>query len=231
MNRIEKQLFISEIISPNTKIDRIYEMIFIAEDTGFSIEQSNILSLWLLNFAKKYRNGVNSNHDQNERAVWSAIRTGASMLTLDRLNDLIPLLEADYPVSTTLVTIKMIGRIFEAQPAKEIDQYEEMAKNIYNIVESIIDKKEVSYHREAVAGLSVDALAGMGSSSIKQIIEKIIKNEERWFIQSCLRSLRGLRNEWESNFKIEPHEPLKLLNSSICQLAVYIKKQEVKNER
>ena len=73
----------------------------------------------------------------------------------------------------------------------------------------------------------------MGSGSVKQIIVKIIENEETWFIQSCLRNVRDLRNTWENNFKmwennfkIEPIEPLELLNEVIYQLAVYIKEHK-----
>lgn len=205
-------------------------MIFIAEDNDFSIEQSKILSPWLLNFAKKYRDGVDNNHDKNRYAIWSAIRTGASMLTPDKVNNLISLLEIDHPIPTTLVSVKMVGRIFKAQPSKEIDQYKIMSKEIYNIaIKTLADKKSISYDREAIAGLSVFTLAAMGSSSIKKIIAKIIKNEEKWFIQMCFRDLKELRHKWEGRPN-EPRESLRLLNEAIYQLATYIKKETLTEE-
>lgn len=221
MNNKDKQTFILEIINPDTKKDRLLGMILMAEDMEFTVEQSKILSPWLLNFAKEYRD-IDSKNSRYKCVVWSAIRTGASMLTPDYvgfIDNLIPLLEQNHRIPTMLVVIKMVGRIFEAQPPKEIDKYEKMAKEIYNIIESIINKETVNYHREAIIGLSINALAAMGSSSIKQIIKKIIKDKEAWFIQMCLKELKKLRQKWENNFKIEPQEPLILLNEVIYQLA------------
>jgi hypothetical protein len=57
--------------------------IIAAENTQFSVEQSEFLYPWLLNYAKKNRN---SNCPHTKDAVLSAIRTEASMLTPQQIN-------------------------------------------------------------------------------------------------------------------------------------------------
>jgi len=220
MNEKEKQLFVLEITDPDTIIERLQKMVLIAEDTDFTVEQSKILSPWLLNFAEKYKSTSDS---QCKIAVYSAIRTGASMLYPKDIDVLIPLLKSEH-----LVTIKMIGRIFEAQPPKEIDQYENIAEIIYDIAEPLIKEVDSSSYRAAVTVLSSTALASIGSSREKQLITKIIEEKEIWFTKRCLHKLKELRHKWENSFKIEPHEPLKLLNESIYSLAEYIKEKEAK---
>ncbi len=230
MNNLGTQSFISELLlefaNPRADIRDLQKMIFIAEDTGFSIEESKIIAPLLLDFAKKYRD----TDPLNEPAVYSAIRTGASMLTLDRVNDLIPLLESKHIINTTLVTIKMIGRIFEAQPPKRINEYKNLSEKIYDIINIYINIDNLDPNKEATIQLGVKALAAMGSNSVQGVLIDIQKKKKPWFIKYCLRNLNRLRHVWErnaqNNNEIEPLKPLKLLNESIYYLAEKTKERE-----
>ncbi len=215
------QLFL-EIIGSNFKTDKskIRKRIFEAEDMGFSIEQSKTLSPWLLNYAILNRD---SNNPVDKPVVYSAIRTGASMLHPDSINYLLPLLEPNHSIDTILVTIKMIGRVFEAQPPTEINKYERIAQKLYILAESFINQGYIGYYEEAITHLSVYALASMRSSYTSQIITKIQNKKELWNIKYCLHNLKDLRHMWENNFELEPVKPLQLLNESIYQMAKYIK--------
>ncbi|MCK4786601.1 MAG: hypothetical protein KAV87_22770, partial [Desulfobacteraceae bacterium] len=115
VSQLTSDQLVSAILHPEAESDipLLREMIFIAEDANFTIEESKQLSPWLLNFAERHRD---SSDPQNEPTVWSAIRTGASMLRPHAADCLRPLLEPGHSIETSLVTVKMLGRIFEAQP-------------------------------------------------------------------------------------------------------------------
>ena len=187
--------FILDIMNPEIKSDivRVREVIFLAEDTSFSREQSKVISEWLLGFALK-----NRNNPDNIDAVYSAIRTGASMLFPESVKCLLPLLEDDGVFNVSRVTVKMIGRIFEAQPPSEIGQYEYMAKRVFNIVDSILDGSELSSGDGAMAELGITSLAAMGSETVFQILKKL-KNQEQWFKNYVLHNLSELKIAWSDN--------------------------------
>ena len=119
----------SEILQPQAEsnMPALREMILTAEDTGFAPDQSGRLAPWLLSFAERHRD---SSDPQDEAAVWSAIRTGASMLTQDAADRLRPLLQPGHSIETSLVAVKMLGRIFEAQPPADVDQHIDLSGDV-----------------------------------------------------------------------------------------------------
>jgi len=188
----------SAILDPEAEADmpHLREMILIAEDTGFTVEQSKQLAPWLLSFAERHRD---SSDPQDEAAVWSAIRTGASMLTPDSANDLHKLLEPGHSIETSLVTLKMIGRIFEAQPPKDVDQHKELANEICQIANSLLNRYAISVSQSAaMAQLAIYALAAMASSETQQIVETVQQLGVTWFTQQTLRELCELRSIWSN---------------------------------
>lgn len=191
----------------------IRKMIFLAEDTNFSVEQSKILAPWLLNFAKTYRD---SDDVEVDGAVLSAIRTGASMLSPNSVDCLFPLLEPNHFIDTVLVTVKMIGRIFEAQPPTKINEYENIAKKIYDIAEPLLNK-DTPTQEGALIQLSIYALGAMGSSSILQILKKITK-KEKWFKQYILHNIKELRNIWTNRKEEVSKQLIELLNEVIQEI-------------
>ena len=172
-------------------------IIFIAEDTAFTIEQSKQLAPYLLNFALKYRD---SDDPDDKGVVHSAIRTGASMLKPAEAKCLIPLLQPGHCIETSLVAMKMIGRIFEAQPPKKMDEYKELSNVVFIITMSLLNPYAIiSSKIAAMAQLGIYALAAMASSKIQEIVEVIILMKVDWFTKQTFHHLCDVRKSWVTN--------------------------------
>jgi len=208
----------SAILEEDSESDmpRLRKMIFIAEDTGFTVDQSKLLAPWLLNFAQRHRD---SNDPQDEAAVWSAIRTGASMLSPNSADRLLPLLEPGHSIETSLVTVKMIGRIFEAQPPSNIDKHTNLADKVCQIAEFLLNRYSITVSQSAaMAQLAVYALAAMASNETHRIVKAVHELEVVWFTRRTLRKLCELRDIWASHTAAVANEPNNLLNKVIQTL-------------
>ncbi len=205
----------SAILHPEVESDmqRLREMILIAEDTGFTVDESKQLAPWLLSFAERYRD---SSDPQDEAAVWSAIRTGASMLHPQTANLLFTLLEPGHSIETSLVTVKMVGRVFEAQPPAKVDEYQDMADKVCPAAEIVRNMYAITSRRSAaIAQLAIYALAAMASSKTQQIVEEVKQLGLTWFTQQTLRELCELRSIWSSRPVPLADQPRKLLDRAI----------------
>jgi hypothetical protein len=205
----------SAILNSQAESDmlRLREMILLAEDTSFTVKESEKLAPWLLKFAEKYRD---SDDPQNEAAVWSAIRTGASMLHPQDTECLSLLLEPGHRIETSLVTVKMLGRIFEAQPPMKLDEYENLAGKVYQIAELVRNPYAIaSPPGAAMAHLAIYALVAMANSKTGQIIEAVRKLNVMWFTRRTTRKLHYLRSTWASHPRPVPQAPHKLLDEAL----------------
>ena len=184
---------------------RLRELIFLAEDTDFTEEESGDLSPRLFDIALRLRDG---NDPLDTPVVWSAIRTGASMLRPEEAERLLPLLEQGHPVETSRVTLKMLGRIFEAQPPKAVDQYARLADAVCEIANPLLNHYTITSSRSAavMVQLATYALAAMASKDTLRVAEEIRKLCVPWFMQQTCRDLRELRKHWSSRPKpVELH--------------------------
>lgn len=190
---------ILEIINSENKFDVPPEIISQIEDTGFTVKQSEIISPWLLDFVIENRDTY---HCEDGEAmvypIYSAIRTGASMLFPDQVERLFPLLETGHTVDTSLVTVKLIGRIFEAQPPLVTGAYETTAEKVYDLVNPILDNSpaDMLCRDTTIATLCIIALVAMGSEKVYQILEKI-KNKKKWIRNRTLHKMKDLRKTWQ----------------------------------
>lgn len=208
IERWDSERLTSEILDKKSKLHlmRLQQMILIAERTDFTVPQSKKLSPWLLKFAEEYRKDL-----QFKDSVLSAIRTGASMLPPNDVDCLFLLLEPGHPVETSLVAIKMIGRIFEAHPPSEIDEHKKMSNKIYQISKDLMSSHVITSSKHAAkAQLSIYALAAMGSSKIHKAVEKTQKMDVPWFATQTFRQLCKLRDSWsKKNFdRTDPTQKL-----------------------
>jgi len=205
----------SEILQAKTESDmpQLRKMILIAEDTDFTADQSSQLAPWFLNFAERHRD---SSDPQDEAAVWSAIRTGASMLAPDAADGLCPLLQPGHSIETSLVAVKMLGRIFEAQPPTDVDQHIALAGEVRQIAESLLNRYAITVSQSAaMAHLAIYALAAMGSSEIHRMVEIVQGLGAAWFTRRAHRKLSELRNIWASRSATVSDEPRALLDRVI----------------
>lgn len=205
----------SEILQAKAESDmpRLQQMILTAEDTGFTADQSNRLAPWFLSFAERHRD---SSDPQDEAAVWSAIRTGASMLTPDAADGLRPLLEPGHSIETSLVTLKMLGRIFEAQPPTDADQHPGLAGEVCQIAESLLNRYAITVSQSAaMAHLAIYALAAMASSETQRMVETAQELGAAWFTRRLTRKLCELREAWRSHRASTADEPRELLDTAL----------------
>jgi hypothetical protein len=205
----------STIMHPEAENDMtcLREMILVAEDTGFSVEQSEQLSEWLLSFAQRH---CDSDDPKDEAPVWSAIRTGASMLRPDVAESLLPLLEPGHSIETSLVTVKMVGRIFEAQPPAQVDEHEDLANEVFQMASSLLNRYAIaSSQNAAMAQLAIYALAAMASSKIDDVVKEVQELNALWFTQQTLHELRDLASIWANRTIPVAGPPQKLLDSVI----------------
>lgn len=215
VSRLTSSQLTSAILDTQAESDmpNLRDMIFIAEDTSFSVEESEKLAPWLLAFAEKHRN---SSDPQDESPVWSAIRTGASMLRPDVANCLCPLLEPGHSIETSMVAVKMLGRIFEAQPPAAVDEHQALANEILPMANSLLNRYAIaSSQNAAMAQLAIYALAAMASSKIDDVVEKVQELNVSWFTQQTLYELDELASIWANRTVPIADPPQKLLDSVI----------------
>lgn len=175
--------------------DLLRGLIVMVEDFDFTPEQSAWLAPRLLDFATL---GRDSNDAADEPAVLSAIRTGASMLDSHKAGYLRELLEPGHPIDTSIVALKMLGRIFEAQPPTWKGQHANLASDVQEIAKSALNRKAVSadVRTAARAQLAVLALASMASEEAPRMADVVREMGVSWFTEQTARELRGLRRVW-----------------------------------
>ncbi len=195
---------------------RLRELILSAEDIAFTPEQSALLAPRLLDLAVQYRD---INDQQDAPGVFSAIRTGASMLRPNEASRLLPLLEPGHPIETSLVALKMLGRIFEAQPPERPDQHTDLACEVRGIAESLLNRYAIaSSQSAAMAQLAVCALAAMASNETLHIVRAVRRIGVSWFSQQTARELRELQNSWNARSVSVAPEVLGLLERAMNEL-------------
>ena len=195
---------------------RLRELILTAEDFDFTPEKSALLSPRLLALAVQYRD---SNDQQDAPVVLSAIRTGASMLRPNEANRLLTLLQPGHSIDTVLVSLKMLGRIFEAQPPDRPDQHTELASEVRGIAKSLLSAYAITSSRSAaMAQLAVCTLAAMGSSETLRIVQDVHRMGVSWFSRQTARELRELRSSWGARSTPVAPEVLELLDRATQEL-------------
>lgn len=172
------------------------EEILLAEDTEFTAEQGAWLAPRLLEFAERHRD---SDDPQDKSVVFSAIRTGSSMLRPTDARLLLPLLESGHPIETSLVALKMLGRVFEAQPPAGVDQHEALAREVLGMVRSLLNRHTIATGRgAAMAQLAVYALAAMGSNDLVTVARSIRQLDVEWFTRRTVHKMQELGEFWQS---------------------------------
>jgi hypothetical protein len=195
---------------------RLRELILTAEDFDFTPDKSALLAPRLLDLAVQYRD---SNDSEDRLVVWSATRTGASMLRPNEASWLLPLLEPGHPIETSLVALKMLGRIFEAQPPERLDQHTDLGGKVRGIAESLLNRYAIaSIQSAAMAQLAVCTLAAMASNETLNIVRAVRRIGVSWFLQQTARELRELQSSWDERTSPVAPEVLGLLDRAMNEL-------------
>ncbi len=194
-------------------------LILQAEDTRFTPAQSEKVSPRLIALAEAR---CDSDNPQDAPVVYSAIRTGASMLRPEESDRLLPLVAPGHAIETSLVTVKMIGRIFEAQPPTTIDAFQAVVSEVDRILQpdALLNRYALaaSPKSAAIALLAIYALAAMASTRLLAATTRVDQLGMGWFKRRATRKLRELRTIWNDVSDPGLDEPLKLLNQALDQL-------------
>ena len=175
--------------------ERLRAFVLCAEHVVFTRAESGRIAPRLLGLALKYRDSQDA---QDKSVVLSAIRTGGSMLEQNQVDQLGPLLEAGHGIETSLVAVKMIGRIFEAKPPRELDLFPDLAGRVGSIARSLLNPYAIaSSQSAALAQLAVFALAGMASRGLMEVAPMLRDAGQRWFVRQTTRELQRLRDYWK----------------------------------
>lgn len=212
--------YLSEILLDPAAADDWLEsrdLVVLAEDRDFSSEQSKLLAPRLLALAIQHRD---SDDPKDSPAVLSAIRTGASMLHPNNARRLLALLEPGHSIDTSLVALKMLGRIFEAQPPEKPDQYADLACEVRNIADLLLNPYAIGYSQSAaMAQLAIYALAAMASNETLEIVRAVRRVDVSWFTQQTAHELRELRSYWDGRSAPVAPDVLELLERATQELS------------
>lgn len=198
------------------------EFITLAEDMQFSTEQSARLAPLLLGFAETARRKTDRVYDS--AIVNSAIRTGASMLCPNRAHLLLPFLGQGYYVDTTNVALKMLGRIFEAQPPEWPDQHTDIAERIWAETEKQMWRYRMlppirDAHCDAHVQLAIYALAAMASEKVLGIVRIVRQAGISWFVEQALLDLSRLRDHWHKITSPPQRAVFEVLENAMLEIA------------
>ena len=174
---------------------KLRQAILNAEDSQFTPEQNRRLAPRLLSLANRLRN---SNDPDDRPIVYAAIRTGAFMLHPEECHLLHPLMDSNYPIETSGVTVKMIGRIFEAQPPAGVDRYPETATDLIDFLKPFMNRHVLTIPQNAAMGqLTIYALAAAASNHALDAIRRVNQLGIAWFKRRTSRNLRELQDRWQ----------------------------------
>lgn len=185
-----------DILSLDEKRDwrRLRTLILEAEDIQLTREENDLLAPRLLDLAVMHRDSYDS---ADKAVVLSAIRTGASMLSAGEAVLLIDLLEPGHPIDTVLVTVKMVGRIFEAQPPSGVNGYIDLALPIWKVARHLFNPYAIVISQAAAtAQLAIYALAAMAETHLR--FTNFDWTITPWFTKQVARDLRELKGKWEA---------------------------------
>jgi hypothetical protein len=181
-------------LDPDHDRHQLREAIVRAEKVGFAPEDSARVAPRLLELAVYYRD---SSDPEDRPVVWSAIRTGASMLRPEDAVRLLPLLEPGHPIETSTVTVKMIGRLFEAHPPADSNRFGDVEHELERITDSLLNRYAIAIPQSAaMAQLAVYALAAVGSSSTDALALRIRELAAGWFTHRTIYKLHELQEHW-----------------------------------
>ena len=141
------------------------------------------------------------------------------MLCPPEASRLLALLKPGHSIETCLVALKMLGRIFEAQPPERPDQHTDLAGEVRGIAESLLNPYTIANSKiAAMAQLAVCTLAAMASNETLNIVRAVREIGVSWFSQQTARELRELQSSWNARPVSVAPEVLGLLERAMNEL-------------
>ncbi len=149
-------------------------------------------------------------------AVFSAIRCLTSMIPVEELSRLLPLLEPPAPLETRLVTLQCIVNVFEAGPPTSPDQLVQLRDRIHELAIKFLDRDWlIAGERAAIALNAIQALASLGDERLTTCVSQVLGLRMDWFTRQLIRKLEEITDAWAA---IKDCQPLRLVREQLVLL-------------
>ncbi|HLN31696.1 MAG TPA: hypothetical protein VK395_28405 [Gemmataceae bacterium] len=188
-------------------------LVFAAESVHFPPDLRSMVGDRLLDIAAKLRREP----EGRDTIVWCALRRGASLLPPDRIERLLPFLDAGGSVETRSVALKCIVRVFEPAPPPAVPVRISDRANAF--ATKLLDPDVFTPGDVSVAARNaVAALAAIGDARLNQAVEKVIALARPFLIRRVRDELARLRSAWRDRSVAAEHPAAINLDQAIAKL-------------
>ena len=144
-----------------------------------------------------------SNVPQKLVSVGSAIRKYIALMPMDRMGDLVVLLEPGHrsplPIELEIEVAKMVFRNFEVHPPAVEDPHPELAKQFWELVQAYTNPRVLLRSKHsAAASLAIAAIVSMRSPLAVSACETATTCPYHWFAELVDDDLDGLHESWNN---------------------------------
>lgn len=183
-----------------TAPERVRLLVLHAEDVHFSETEREELAPLLLDF-------IEQNRDSNNRldviATASAIRRYVSVLRIEDLGKVIPLLRPRDGVTASpanqLEILKMLARTYEVHPPSRENPEPDLAKEVFRVAEAHLNPYVFEGEMHAAIALHAClALAGTASPEAHEVYSQVRDLPFVWFRKLVRRETQRMEKIWET---------------------------------
>ncbi len=218
----DAQEVLDALVEPSTDHARLRRLVIRAEAIEFSEEQDRKLIPALMRFIKSFRD---SNDWEDHIAVCAAIRTYVGAVRAEEIDTVSILLDPKHRTSATLdlvlETLKMIRRKLTVNPPSATDSHPALSGHVERLAGAYLDPYVFPHGKHAAVAMNaVQALGGLASRRIADVIDQVNRLCPRWFRRQLWRRLGEQHAEWTTRSPIptDEHPPIGLLEEALGRL-------------
>lgn len=172
---------LDQLIRTNIESDHLIALIYLAEDTYFDSKLRVPIGKQLISIAAALKNSEKPNID---KAVWSAMRRGFSLV--NDTNLVLPFLDDKGKVDTRCVALKCLATMQHQTP----NASKEIQTKVHDIAKKFLDPNVFrGGENAAIASHAIIALAAMKAPELANALEMAQKLNRKWlnrFIDDAL---------------------------------------------
>lgn len=149
-----------------------------------------------------------------EQTTWTAIRRSASLIPVENVEELLPLLDFQGAVDARLVTLQALKSIFEVEFA-QLDAGSSIAERVFGFADLFTRRDAlIPGETSAIASTAVQTLGTIAHPKFQEIIDQIVRLDMVWFSKIVLQSLKSIL-ENSSEVGHPNYEAIKVAISSL----------------
>ncbi len=216
------QQVLEALVDRSTDHARLRRLVIAAEAIEFSEEQDRKLIPALMRFIESFRD---SNDWEDHIAVCAAIRTYVGAVRGEEIDTVSILLDPEHRTSATLdvvlETLKMIRRKLTVNPPSATDSHPALSGHVERLAGAYLDPYVFPHGKHAAVAMNaVQALGGLASRRIADVIDQVNRLCPRWFRRQLRRRLGEQHAEWTTRSPIpaNEHPPIRLIEEALGRL-------------